>query len=53
MKATEQFIQDFRPKSRSRKEKEVIDPSYFNDYNDDPVADLRLICLKYGIPFPC
>lgn len=51
MKATEEFNHDFRPNSRSKQEEEAFDPSCFNNDYDDPVVDLRLICIKYGIPF--
>lgn len=51
MTAKEKFDLDFRPNSRSKQKEEVPDPSSFNNDYDDPMVDLRLFCIKYGIPF--
>lgn len=51
MKATEEFRQDFRPKSRSKQEEDLFSSTFSSNVYDDPVVDLRLICIKYGIPF--
>ncbi len=51
MKATEEFNQDFRPKTRSKQEEEVLDISFFPNY-DDPVDKIRRTCIKHGLPIP-
>ena len=43
MKATEEFNQDFRPKTRSRHEEEDPD-TFFFPYYDDPRINIRKIC---------
>lgn len=48
MKTTEKFDQDFRPDSRSKNERECLDPLTFPNYRD-LLFKVRRIGTRFGL----